>query len=189
MITINLLPEELRENITFSKKNRKLLKTVKAVVIICLLVVVSLVICGVFLFGSNQFFLNNISESEKTISSYQPVVDEAKVLKDKVKSVQKIKGSYKYWTKFNYILGKNTPAGVYLATLNTQSDKITITGYAKTKNDVGIFRDALEKSGDFSEVNIDSIKETGNPAAQGTNVNSFSMNMKIGRDATNKGAK
>lgn len=189
MITINLLPEDLRENITFSKKNRKLVKTVKAVVVLCSLLLVSLIICGVFLFGSNSFFLSSISESEKTISNYQPIVDKAKLLKDKVKSAQKIKENYKYWSKFDYILGKNTPAGVYLATLNTQSDKITITGYTKTKNDVGIFRDALEKSGAFSSVNIDSIKETGDPVTQGANANSFSMNMKIEKEATNKGEK
>ncbi len=189
MITINLLPEELRENITFSKKNRKLLKIVKAGVILCGLLLISLVFCGVFLESSNRFFLASISESEKTISGYQPVVDEAKSLKDKVKIVQKIKGSYQYWSKFDYILSKNTPAGMYLSTLETQSGQLKITGFSKSKNDVGMFRDALEKSDAFSNVSVDSIKEVSDPGNQASTVNNFVMSMKIEKNATSKGTK
>lgn len=188
MITINLLPEDLRENIIFSKKNRSLIRLLKVVIILCILLLVSIVICGVFLITSNQFFLKEIKESNAIIEDYKPIIDSAKKMEEKTKSIEKIKSSYKYWTKFNYILGIDTPPGAYLATLETQEDKLKLTGYAKTKNDVGLLRDTMEQSGSFENVNIDLVREVPDPLNPLANINTFSMNMKITKSATSKGA-
>lgn len=187
MITINLLPEDLKENISFSRKNKTTLRYLKVVVLLCLFALVAFLICGASLLNSNRFFLKEIDESSTVIDNYRPIVEEKKKIEDKAKSIDKIRLGYKYFTKFDLYLEKNTPEGIYLSTVETQNDTLKISGYAKVKNDIGLFRDALEDTDAFSNVNIDSIKETDDPVKQGTTVNIFTMNTKLENGATSKG--
>jgi len=189
MITINLLPEDIRENIDFSRKNKKLIGHGKIVILLCFFTIVSFVICGAFLINSNQFFSKEISESSHIIDGYKPVIEQKKMVEENTKSIGKIRSGYEYFTKFNYILNQNTPEGVYLGTLETQDNTLKITGYAKAKNDIGIFRDALENADAFSNVNIESIKETDDPSNQAVTVNSFVIDANLESSATSKGGK
>lgn len=186
MININLLPEDLRENIIYSKRNKKMINYAKVVIILCLFVLASFVIFGVSLINSNNFFLKNIEESNQIVDKYQPVIQKKKKFEDKATSAQKIRDSYKYWSKFDYILWENTPTGLYLATVESQGDNLKVTGYSLNKSSIGMLRDALEKSGAFSQVNIESIKETVDPIAIGRTVNTFNMSMKMTSEATGK---
>lgn len=187
MLTINLLPEDLRDNIIFSKKNRKVLGLLKVVIILCLLVIVSFFIIGASLINSNSFFVKEIAESNEVIDGYKPVIDEKKKIENKANSIEKIRSSYKYFSKFNYIMGKSTPMGVYISTLETQNDTLKIMGFAKTKNDIGIFRDTLEQTDAFSDVRVESVKEATDPAKEGTTANNFTINANMSSDATNRG--
>lgn len=184
MLTINLLPEYLRENINFSKKNGRVLMLLRAVIILCILIITSFLILGASLVSSNSFFKKEVAESEKVISGYKPVVEEKKKIEEKAKSIEKIRGSYKYFSKFNLYIDKNTPEGVYISTLETQGDILKVSGYAQTKEVVGIFRDALEKTDAFSDVKVESIKETTDPAKEGTTANSFTISSNISAEAT-----
>ncbi len=187
MISINLLPEELRENIQFSKKNRKILNLLKVISMLCLFILAGYLIIGASLLSSDSFFKKAISESEDTIRSYQPSINEKENIENKGRIVSQIRTNYKFWTKFNYILAEYTPQGIYLSTVTNQNNKLAIEGYARTKNDVGVFRDALEKTPAFSNVNIESIKEISDPENQNLLVNDFAMTMTLQNAATSQG--
>ncbi len=187
MIQVNLLPEEIRENINFSKKNRKVLNLLKMISILCLFILAGFLIIGASLLSSSSFFKKAISESTDTLRSYQPSIDEKENIENKGVIVANIRKNYRYWTKFNYILAENTPQGIYLSTVANKNKTLQIEGYAKTKNDVGIFRDALGKSSAFSNVNIESIKEVPDPLNQNLQVNDFIMTMALENAATNQG--
>ncbi len=188
MISINLLPEDIRENIGYSRKNGHLLRHIKLLSMLSLLIVVSFVVCAVFLRESNSFFQNKIAESTQTINSYNPVVSKAHKLEQDTKNIQKIKNSYKYWSKFNAYLNNNVPEGIFLDDVEQNEGKLRITGYAQSKNTVGLFRDALEKSGAFSGVNINSVSEQTDPAGSQKTLNLFQMDMNITNEATDAGA-
>lgn len=190
MITINLLPEDIRENVAYSKKNRNLLKYIRIVIIVCLLFLSSFAVLYFFLFTSNNFFLKDIKESEAVIKKDQGVLDEAKAMKSRIKIIEKIKKDYKYWSKLDYILNRTTPVGIKTVSLEfdernasttkestSNVNKMKLVGYAKTKNDVGIYRDALAQQSGFKTINIESIIEE-TPDAGGI-LNKFTISFTI----------
>lgn len=165
-----------------------MLGIVKAVIILCIFTLASFVICWIALINSNNFFLNEVKESDMVINDYKPVIEQQKKIENKLNSVEKIKANYKYWTKFNMYLYENVPKGIYLSFVNTTDDIVNIDGYAMTKNDIGLFRDAIENTDAFSQVNIESIKETDDPTQEGRTVNLFNIKAKLQTEATSKGA-
>ncbi len=186
MISINLLPEDIRENISYSRKNSHLIRHIKLISILSLLIVISFVLCAVFLKEDNSFFQDKIDASQTVINSYNPVVQKAQKLNQVASSIEKIKNNYQYWSKFDAYLGATVPEGIYLDTIEENQDMMKVTGFAKTKNDIGIFRDALEKTGVFKNVNLKNITEqVGNN--NNSIINSFEINMTMTQAATGGG--
>lgn len=173
MITINLMPEKLKENIDYSKKNRQAAKYFSVLILFGFLLAVSFITCFVFLKRTDVFYRENISDSEAVISGYNKTVQGAKNLKEKVDSIEKIKRDYKYWTGLNKIFMELSPASVYITILELEEDinvakkaktadsrsakKIKITGYSKDKKTVGLFRDALEGTDEIVKADIQSV--------------------------------
>lgn len=206
MITINLLPEDIRENIAYSKKNLNVLRYIRIVIIACLLFLSSFGILYYSLSSNNNFFLKNIKESEAIIKNDKVLLDDAKGMKDKIKVIEKIKKEYKYWSKLNYIFNRITPAGIKVSSLELEdksmttvedttkknatsgNSKMKLIGYAKTKNDVGIFRDIIAQQDGFKVVNIDNIKED-NSSNAGAAKNNFTISFVLEDSAIKKEAK
>lgn len=200
MININLLPEEIRENIDYSKKNKKLLKYFRTLIVMCLLFLSSFAFFYVFLTKNNNYFLEKIKESENNINEYKSVFDDAKKLDEKVKVIEKIKENYHFWSKLNYALNRTVPGGLYIETLEpldksllipseknivakNDNIKFKITGYSKTKNDIGLFRDALSDQEGLQIVNVETAKED-TPGKNG-----FSITLFLNKTAVEKGKK
>jgi|GEM_PF-1391776 len=193
MITINLIPEDAKDNIEFSKKNLKMLKYVYALIFLAILLISSFAVCYIFLSRANTFFLAQVSESKATIEGYNDVLNKSKNLEERIKSTEKIKSNYKYWTNLNYILRSLSPNGIYLTTLvfedsasmskasrtaatqEKEPQNMTITGYAENKKTIGLFRDALESTDEIVTADIQSISETPDPlgGTSARNVNLF----------------
>ncbi|MEK7447272.1 MAG: PilN domain-containing protein, partial [Patescibacteria group bacterium] len=201
MISVNLLPEEIRENISYSKKNIKTLAYVRMLIIFAALLISAFGVCFGFLLISNNYYLKSIKETETVIAGYKDNLNEAKTLQEKIKTIDKIKKDYKYWSKINYALSRVTPEGLYItdfvveekskaAAANTQQDQntkenIKITGVAKDKEVVGIFRDSLESLEGLSQVTVVSIKQEAD--AKGVIKNKFVINVFVDKKATEKG--
>ena len=203
MIEINLLPEAIRENIAYSKNNRKVLGYVKILIIIGILVTASFGVLYTALAINNVFFLKSIRQSDIAISKYQDALEEAKGLEARIASIGKIKKDYKYWSKFNYAIEKSTPTGVYLSGVKLEDQNAAVTdksgpkdmkilvkvsGYAATKNDVGLLRDSLAKKEGFKTVNVESVKEEDDPT-DGKRKNGFNISFVIMKEAVQKGDK
>jgi Tfp pilus assembly protein PilN len=155
--------------------------------------------------SNNDFFLKDIEESESAIKREQSVLDDAKSLKSRIKTIEKVKKDYIYWSKFDYIMRSSTPEGVYLTSLEfddknmstaddltkkmaSSKNKIKLIGYGRTKNDIGIFRDALAKQTGFLIVNIENIKVDDSPDI-GTAKNNFTMSFILDDNVIKKGEK
>jgi len=201
MISVNLLPEEIRENIAYSKKNIKTLAYVRMLITFCILLIVSFGVCFSFQYMSNNFYLKSIKDTEKVIAGYKGDFNKAKSLQEKIKIIEKIKKDYKYWSKVNYALTRVTPEGLYISELtaeqkaNTANTKTTestdtntnmkITGLSKEKTEVGMFRDSLENLEGFSKVTIVSIKQEADE--KGVLKNKFVITVSVDKKATEKG--
>ena len=198
MININLLPEEIRDNIEYSKKNKRLLKYFRMLIIACFFFLISFAFLYIFLIKNNNFFLENIKKSEASINDYQDVLNDAQELNGKVKAIEDIKNNYRFWSKLNYTLNKVVPEGLYIEKLepsdtsnlspsekdissNDVNTKIKIIGFSKTKKDIGLFRDALASQNGFKSVNIELAKEV-DPGK-----NNFSITFFLNKKAIEKG--
>lgn len=204
MININLLPEDIREDISYSKKNLKVLKYIRIILVLCILLLSSFVLLYVFLLSNNKFFLGNIKESEGSLAKYQDVFTDAQKLQGRINSIEKIKKDYNYWSKLNYIFSKTVPEGIYLTSVEfedksmttvgngnkgtpTKNNKIIVNGRAKTKEDIGVFRDGLSSQSGFEMVNIESVKE--DDQATSSAKNSFILSFILKDDVLKKGKK
>lgn len=201
MISVNLLPEEIRENIAYSKKNVKTLAYVRMLIIFCILLLVSFGVCFGFQLMSNNYYLKSIKETESIIAGYKGDFDEAKNLQERIKTIEGIKKNYKYWSKVNYAFFRVTPEGLYITELAVEEKvksadakteekpdaktNIKITGLSKGKTEVGMFRDSLANLEGFSQVSIVSIKEEVDD--KGVLKNKFIINVSIDKKATEKG--
>lgn len=201
MISVNLLPEDIRENIAYSKKNKKTLMYVRMLIVFCLLLVISFGVCFYFQYLTNNYYLKSIKETEVIIAGYKEDFDNAKKLQEKIKTIETIKKNYKYWSKVNYALSKITPEGLYISEITVEETvkaanakveenpdakkNIKITGFSKGKNEVGIFRDSMENLDGFSMVGIASIKEERDD--KGVLKNKFIINVQVDKNATEKG--
>lgn len=161
---INLLSEDIREGISYSKKNHAIVSYLMLEVILGVLLVLSFLIAAYFLKSNNSFFLSERGKSQVVIDSYGELFSEAKSLEGRIQSAAQIKKGYNYWSKFNIALNRLTPASVFLGTVEKQESLIKISGYAQSKKDAVSYLDLLKASNLFGSVDVDSIKEVDNPA-------------------------
>lgn len=178
---INLLPEEIREGITYGKKNQVIVSYMMLEVILGILLVLSFLLTTYFLKSNNSFFLSEREKSQLVIDSYDELFAEAKSLEGRIQSAAQIKQSYSYWSKFNIALNRLTPASVFLGTVEKQESLIKISGYAQSKKDAVFYLDLLKVSNMFSSVDVDSVKEVDNPAdpASEIKVQNFNFLLKL----------
>jgi len=188
MIKINLLPEGIREDIEYAKKNRQTASYVYLSIILAILLVLAFGMSYFFLSRSNGYFIERLKENQESIAEYQQVSTEAKELEGRLSSINKIKGDYKYWSKFNALIWNLLPTDAYINTIenSTDNDIIKITGFAKTKKAVGEFQKALEADAAFSIENIETIARTPEVVRSDLEVESFVITLYLEKGAINE---
>ncbi len=178
---INFLPEQIREGLIYSKRNRRIVNYLGFQITLALLILLSFLIANFYLASNNQFFITQKEKSQQVIDSYGDLLHDAKKLEERISSIEKIKKDYDYWTKFNYALDYLTPESVFLGTVEKQDSVIKMSGYARTKKDAVDFLDLLKVSKLFSSTNVESIKTVDHPSNpnSGVKVENFNFTLRL----------
>lgn len=160
MATINLLPPEFKENIYYSKKNIQAIR--KLWIVFIAISILGLTFFALYKFLSADLYTikKDVIFAEGNIASYGDLEKDAKKLSEHLSTIEKIQNDYPYFSKIlseiTSLLPKNSNL-TYIKLFKNTKDRVSITGLAENKRAVAIFREALENSSLFSDVDIEAI--------------------------------
>jgi Tfp pilus assembly protein PilN len=169
MINANLLPPDVKNEITQTKKNRALVKYVWLTVLV-------LVVAAAVSAGGWYYFSGLLQDDQAALATKQAANDQfgvatekAQSLAAKIKAIKSIDDNTYKWSATIVEVQKVMPAGAYLTSVKLDSNpqtRGTISGYAASKQIVASLRDSLENSPKFQYVDIDSSKTQTDPTTQ-----------------------
>lgn len=169
MISANLLPPEIKDEIEQTKKNRVSLRF--AVYAFLILILVGGIFVGGYIYFSRELKTNQaeLIAKQQVNDKYGTVTEKAKSLAAKVNAIRSIDDNTYKWSGIITEIQKVMPSGAYLVSVKIDSDKKIrgqITGYASNKQIVASLRDSLENSSKFEFVDIESSKTQTDPTTQ-----------------------
>jgi len=181
MISVNLLPPEIKNDIAASKQNAGALKN--------LYTLLSIIFISALFFGGLYYYFqkelstqkNIYNQKSQTVQKYSTVEESAKRVAEKIDTIKKISNDGSRWTGVIEEINKIVPAGITLNSIKIDtSNKIrgTITGYASSKNIVAAFRDAVDKSNKFQYVDIENSTTQQDPVTK-REVESFTITFSL----------
>lgn len=182
MYSLNLLPPQIKQEINFSKKNAKIIKYLTTS--LSVLVITLSLFVGLALAIYNE---KNIAELEKTsaresIELKKEVQEKANDFSDRLSLIKKLKAARTDWNAILAALAENTPTGIQIESVTFTTKEKTrakISGFARSDQDVALFKDLLAEAEYFSYVDIESVSESGKPAAGGGSSKSFSISLSL----------
>jgi len=158
MINVNLLPPDIKEEISQARKNRQVqLNYWKSLGLLFLMVII--VAGSAYLFIQKKETLSNrLTAAQASIDEYSNI--EVRAAKDSAKltKLKGILGSSNKWSGVLEEINRLMPASIILNNLDLDSAKSTrqtISGDAPNRDAVIKFRDDLEASKMFNYVDID----------------------------------
>jgi Tfp pilus assembly protein PilN len=168
---INLLPPEIKEQVTYSKRN---VLIIRYLWLAGLLVAVNAVIFG----GAIYYLTQRTAQAEKdlatktaTIAQYKSVETDAKTANDRLATLKALRSSQARFSVLLADFAKYTPQGVYINSITlTGDDKkpVRIVATATTYQQAAALRDALATSPRISAADIEDISA---PATGGYQTN------------------
>ncbi|PIR94718.1 hypothetical protein COT95_02650, partial [Candidatus Falkowbacteria bacterium CG10_big_fil_rev_8_21_14_0_10_37_6] len=169
--SLNLLSNEQKQELRIKKINLIIKK-----IMICL--IITAIIIALLLFAAKTMLANSLDNINNTsyASSYW-FNKEIIHVNNLIEFIEHISVNHKFWSEALIEMSENTPDGIIFSTLqiNTLSNMLLITGIAQTRDSLLIFKDNLNKSIFFDNVNIP-IQNL----AEKTDINfSLSANFKI----------
>ncbi len=168
---INILPPELKEQISFAKRNNRLLR----LLIIGLMVAILL---GALMIGSLWYVNRQITNLDQVLASrqqaanaYQDTETKVQALESNLNILQKLLIQKTHYSALLSDLASTLPSGAYINHLvltgdDTQPMEILLT--AKSFNQAAQIRNALSQSSRIKSADIQSI--TKNQDSKGYNV-------------------
>lgn len=171
MPSLNLLSNEQKQELRIKKINLIIKK-----IMVCL--IITAIIIALLLFAAKTMLANSLDNINNTsyASSYW-FNKEIIHVNNLIEFIERISVNHKFWSEALIEMSENTPDGIIFSTLqiNTLSNMLLITGIAQTRDSLLIFKDNLNKSIFFDNVNIP-IQNL----AEKTDINfSLSANFKI----------
>lgn len=158
MINVNLLPPEIKQDIAQSKKNHSAVGYLKKSILLVL------VLLGVL--TADYFYLNsrlsaassNLTQKEESLKKYGELENKAKKLSDRITDIKEIIKNTNVWSGTINEITKIMPDGVFLTSVKMDSNakvRASVSGKATSKKEVAALRDAMEQSGKFEYVDIE----------------------------------
>lgn len=152
---INLLPPDLKEQVSFAKRNRMALRYLR------LLIVVVAALAGVFggtfylLAQQGQAVANDVADKQKTIASLNKTfTPKAKDASDRLNAIKYVQGTQTRFSAVVADIAKVVPQGVSI-------DSITLTGDDKTPVRVAVTAQSYSKALAFRNSLITSPRVAG----------------------------
>jgi Tfp pilus assembly protein PilN len=169
MISANLLPPEVKDEIAQTKENRAL---VGYILLAALIFVLTLT---VFL-ASWYYFSDSLETSQRLLTTkqsengkYGAISEKSRALAKRITTIKSIDANTNTWSGVITEIQKVMPSGAYLVSVKIDSDSKVrgqISGIAASKQIVASLRDSLEKSSKFQYVDIDSSRTEVNTQTQ-----------------------
>jgi Tfp pilus assembly protein PilN len=185
MINVNLLPPEIRAEQKTAKENRKILRLI-------------FMLGGLFvllssIFGGQLWYFNNklneanqsLAQKEQSIKKYVDVENKSKKISERINTIGQIMDNSNNWSKVLEEIQTIMPSGVTLSNIKIDSSgktRNTITGYALSKKEVAALREAMDNSGKFEYVDIESSSTESNPNL-GREVENFTITFALTKGA------
>jgi len=153
MITLNLIPPAQKQEL----KIRQIYLTIKNIIIIILLfIIITAIILLLTKMVLQNHFNKVVTYSTLTTKNVRLFTVEIKEFNQQLSSVIKIQKEYTPWSKVIIHFSKLTPEnlGIYSLSFNKEEERATIRGIAKTRQNLLDFKDSLESSPIFQDINI-----------------------------------
>jgi len=151
MLTLNLIPQQLKKEIKF-KRVYALLKKMN-----CILIIIAVIIAIIFLIAKlilqNNF--NKVVEQTSLITkSSQGYNVKVRDINSMLNHISQIQKDFIAWSDLIENLANRTPAGITLSSVKTSKGKslINIRGNAEQRDDLLTFKQNMEESPIYSEV-------------------------------------
>ena len=153
MITLNLLPPTQRAEI----KKERIFSVIESSLCIFLII---LIFIALVLFFARKTLENNLKELSsqdiKTTSEISILNEKIQEINETLEVADEIQKKTKNTSPFILEFSKTIPQGVLINSfqINTKDNSVNIKGWAKTRSDLLKFKENLEKSDKFDQVQI-----------------------------------
>lgn len=198
MISINLVPAEIKEKIVQARKTANAF-SIALVIVIFMIVVCALVKAAdlMVLQPSLQLTKDQVTSANASLKKFTKYQNAALVINDRADLINKIDQKRPRWAEIVPVIASFTPTDMQFDSLAidaAKSPNFSIQGTAKTQNSVIAFKDSLTKSNYFKNVllknsSISSVSDINNQTAVQKVVFSFEFDTKyLGPIPATKGA-
>lgn len=124
----------------------------------------------------NEYLESNIKELNKMVAEIKDLQKRRDQLLDRMRVIQELQGNRPIIVRVLDQLVRTVPDGVFYQTLDTNKNRISISGYAESNNRVSSLMRSLDASDWLASPNLDSVKAAPNFGDQAT---SFKLTVKI----------
>ena len=181
MINVNLLPPDMKDEITMAKRNRRSVSNYWKTLWIVILVAAIFAGSAYWLWQRAKSYDAGLTQAQEAVDEYKNLEVKASKEQDKLTKIKAILSGSNKWSNVLSELDRIKPAGVAMTNLRldaAKNSRQSITGDAPSRDTVIAFKDALEASKLFRYVDIDSTvtKTSSDGSGVGENfVISFSL--------------
>lgn len=180
-VTLNLLPEEKKEEIARARRFKAAIfweAAILAVAIVCLLFLVSLNYILSFEVRSLQELENQDSGKEQyqAVKKYEEAFSDVTAKTGELALVSK---DQLYWSKLFEELSSIIPDGIKVSSISTKNFALILTGSADTRDNLISFKDKLAGDKCFTDVDLPLSNLVSRDNAD------FQMNLKVKRECLN----
>jgi Tfp pilus assembly protein PilN len=157
-MVINLIPPKIKQG----KKIKKIGQTISiflTTTFIILLILTGSIFAADFSTKQDVSKINEkIADQEKLLFRYKDVDDGIKAVNSKLGKIESANSNRILWSSLIIELSKLTPSQIQIKTLtiDQQTNKISLTGYAETRSDIARFKEKMSSSKFFKNVTFSS---------------------------------
>jgi Tfp pilus assembly protein PilN len=185
MINANLLPPEVKKDITQAKENSKALKYIWLTLLVLVTVVAVSAVVWTMLDKSFKTSVTELVRRENETKKYGSLEEKAKKLSSRISTIKTIDAKTNHWSAVISEIQTVMPTGLYLNSVRIDSNvkvRGQLTGYAKSKQEVATLRDSMEKSPLFEYVDIESSTTEKEPKTQ-ADIENFTISFSLTKGA------
>ncbi|MFA4818041.1 MAG: PilN domain-containing protein [Parcubacteria group bacterium] len=156
-IKLNLIPPAKREEIEKAKKVRTVLRWEFGLVFIMVIFLAMLFSISYILQINLNMAENNAGLNGQDVERIKQISDfdaQIKKINVKMSEILKIQSGQLYWTNFFEKLNSSVPVEIIITSIATDNYKAAVSGKARDRDILITFKENLEKSGCFDEVNL-----------------------------------
>ncbi len=182
MIRLNLLPPEIKDEFEFSHKNANFYQyLVRSLAVISGIFALMFVIG--FIVWNNKMVASEIrNDAAAQLAKMSQVETDAKDFHARLNLIDKIRKDKLNWNKIFTEVGNSTPAGARLIGFDftdITTDRVSLSGFANSAADVGIYREQLSKTTIFQYVDVESVTAATDPVDNSRNGVTFRITASI----------